>query len=294
MKYILITAAYNEEKYIRGTIESVINQKRPPEQWVIVNDGSTDETEKIIKEYLDDFKPLTLVKINNKEKKESNLGKVSRHVVACVKDALTHITVNDYQLIGILDSDITFGADYYDAIINKFSENNKLGLGGGFVYNVDGKKKMPFYENRELVSGAIQLFRKECWNEIKGLYPGGHHDYFAIISCKMYGWEVKSFPDPELEVYHHKHASVPGRSQIKAKFHLGCMDYVCGELFFYSLIRALSMIIQKPLLIGSFVRIAGYLYSAILRTPQQVPQSVKKYIKKEQNRKILKIFKLNY
>ncbi len=287
MKYVLITAAYNEEKYIRGTIGSVIKQTQKPEQWVIVSDNSTDATDSIIKEYSEKYSFITYVRHINKEKIGSNLGKVSKRVVSCVNEGLKHINVDRYELLGILDSDITFGPNLYMALTEKFRGNPSLGLGGAYIYNVTGDKKWPYSTSSNNVGGALQLFRVECWEKIGGLYPGGHHDSFAILSCRMHGWGVKSFPD--LEVYHHKHASVTGRSQIKAKFHLGCMDYVCGDLFIYSLIRSLSKLNKRPVLIGSLLRISGYFYAFLKRTPQQIPENLKKFQRMEQLRKILKV-----
>ena len=43
MKYVLVTPARNEERFIAKTLESMVAQTMPPERWVIVDDGSTDQ-----------------------------------------------------------------------------------------------------------------------------------------------------------------------------------------------------------------------------------------------------------
>ena len=50
-KYLIITPVRNEEKYIEYTIKSVLQQTVKPEEWIIVDDGSTDNTSSIIDEY---------------------------------------------------------------------------------------------------------------------------------------------------------------------------------------------------------------------------------------------------
>lgn len=284
MEYILITSAYNEEKYIQKTIESVIKQKTLPLQWIIINDNSTDNTEKIIQKYLE-IPFITYVNYENPERYVSSLGRVSKRVVACVNEAIGHIKNNNFDCIGILDADISFNENLFTELLQKFTANCKLGLGGGFIYNVIGNKKWSYFTKSELVGGPLQLFRKECWEEIGGLYPGGHHDYYAVVSSKMHGWDVRSFSD--LEILHLKNASVSDRSQIKAKFHLGQMDYVCGEMFIYSFIRAVSLIRSKPVIIGSILRVVGYLYAFSRRIPKQVPDELKTFLRKEQIKKIL-------
>ena len=51
VRYVLITPCRNEAEYARITLDSVVNQSVPPALWVIVDDGSTDETPAILDEY---------------------------------------------------------------------------------------------------------------------------------------------------------------------------------------------------------------------------------------------------
>ena len=50
-KYLLVTAARNEEQHLEQTIRAVLEQTARPVKWIIVNDGSTDATAKIIDRY---------------------------------------------------------------------------------------------------------------------------------------------------------------------------------------------------------------------------------------------------
>ena len=51
MKYVLITPAHNEERFIPKTLESMVAQTLLPERWIIVDDGSTDRTAEILRSY---------------------------------------------------------------------------------------------------------------------------------------------------------------------------------------------------------------------------------------------------
>lgn len=54
MKYptiSIVTACHNHEKYIAETIESILSQNYPSLQYVVINDGSTDKSDQIIKKY---------------------------------------------------------------------------------------------------------------------------------------------------------------------------------------------------------------------------------------------------
>ena len=50
----IIVPAYNAEKYIGKCLDSLINQTKKELEFIIINDGSKDDTEKVVKEYQDD------------------------------------------------------------------------------------------------------------------------------------------------------------------------------------------------------------------------------------------------
>jgi len=52
LKYVIVSPARNEEAFIEKTIESVAKQTVLPLKWVIVNDGSTDDTGNIVRRFL--------------------------------------------------------------------------------------------------------------------------------------------------------------------------------------------------------------------------------------------------
>src|SRR2546427_7559472 len=62
-EYVLVTAAYNEERYIERTIQSVVAQTLVPQRWVVVSDGSTDGTDQIVKTYAVKYPFIRLLRL---------------------------------------------------------------------------------------------------------------------------------------------------------------------------------------------------------------------------------------
>src|SRR5208282_429225 len=77
----------------------------------------------------------------------------------------------DYDVIGNLDSDLSFDPDYLEFLIQKFSEFPELGVAGTpFIENGYDSAKDSF-EGENHVAGGCQLFRRQCWEEVGGYVP---------------------------------------------------------------------------------------------------------------------------
>ncbi|MBO7210038.1 MAG: glycosyltransferase, partial [Methanobrevibacter sp.] len=64
-KISVILSAFNEEKFIRKAIESVINQTLEDIEIIIINDGSTDKTLDIINSYARNDNRITVIDQEN-------------------------------------------------------------------------------------------------------------------------------------------------------------------------------------------------------------------------------------
>ena len=108
MKYVLVTPAHNEERFITKTLESVVSQSSLPERWVIVNDGSTDATAEIVRTYAQRFPWIQLV-----NRRSEWIGILQRKVHA-FNTGLEEVESLDFDVIGNLDADISFDPDYLE------------------------------------------------------------------------------------------------------------------------------------------------------------------------------------
>ena len=109
----IIIPCYNAEKYIAETIQSVINQTYSNWELIIVNDGSTDGSLNIIKEFSDRDSRISFIdKINSGVSDSRNKG----------------IEKANGDFIAFLDADDVWNIDFLNWCLSKFSEDNLLGL----------------------------------------------------------------------------------------------------------------------------------------------------------------------
>lgn len=284
VKYVLITAAKNEELFIGKTIQSVINQTIKPEKWIIVSDGSTDQTNQIVEQYTHENKFIDLIALPpNKERNFSSK-------VNALNKALKKLEGTDFDFIGNLDADVTLDKSYYGDIFRIFQSNPKLGVAGGIILDCVGDKVYPQNISLNTVAGAIQVFRKKCFEKIGQYTPfkyGGEDAYMEIMA-RMMGWDVQTLT--ELKVHHHRPTGTGMGSLSKANLRSGKMFYTLGYSPLFLLVRCFYRIFDKPVLVGSILNILGYFSAFIKKEECPGGESFIKYVRSEQKERLQLFF----
>jgi glycosyltransferase involved in cell wall biosynthesis len=285
-EYVLITAARNEEAHIEKAIKSILYQTILPVKWVIVSDASTDSTDEIVKQYTKQCNFLQFLHLDREKDFPGFASKV--HVINHGYEKLRTV---EYGFIGNLDADVSIEADYYENILERFQQNPKLGLAGGFVYDEhEGLFKRRSGNNVEYVSGAIQLFRRECYEAIGGYVPVsvGGEDTIAAITARMKCWEVRAFP--EIRVIHHKNGC-DARGQLKESFRNGAMFFAIGSHPLVEIVKSFQWIRQSPFLIAAFLRLVGYFSQYCLRKRKPVNEEFIKFLRQDEFKRIKSLVK---
>lgn len=281
--YVLITPARNEESYIEKTIQSVISQTILPTRWVIVSDGSTDRTDEIVNKYKSDHNWIELLRMPEHRDRQFAAK------VHCFKAGYERVKEMQYDIIGNLDADISFDKDYFEFLLGKFTENPDLGVAG--TPFVEGSFMYDYrYTNIEHVSGACQLFRRKCFEEIGGYIPikGGGIDWTAVTTARMKGWKTRTFTDKVC--FHHRSIGTGNSSNLMARFRHGQKDYYLGGHPLWQIFRAIFQMKGKPFIIGGVILFFGYLWAFLCRVERPVPQELMKFNRGEQMQRLKKIF----
>lgn len=284
-KYVLVTAAHNEEQFIANTIISIIEQEWHPTEWIIVSDGSTDQTDHIVNNYAAHFHFIHLLRIANAHPRNFAAQ------VNAINFGIRHLKSKDFDYFGNLDADITVAPSYFRRLSEKFECNPQLGLGGGAICerSANGHFKPRKWNSVDSVAHACQFFRSSCFKAIGGCYfpmPYGAPDVYAEVAARMNSWQVRSFTD--LPVYHHRFTGSADHF-LRNYFRQGKADYSLGTLPFFELARVLRRSLDISYGVGSLVRLAGFGYSYLSREPRPVSRSFVAYVRKEQAQRLTRL-----
>jgi biofilm PGA synthesis N-glycosyltransferase PgaC len=274
--YVLITPARNEESNISKTIQAVLAQSILPRQWVIVSDGSIDATEAIVEKYVAAVPFIKLLRREGNREREFG-SKVEAFRIGY--QAIADVT---HEFVGNLDADVSFPADYFEQLLHHFRQDKQLGICGGLIVELIEGKFVAQKMSLNSVAGAVQMFRRECYEDIGGYVgiKGGGIDAAAEITARMHGWKVRTFSD--LPVWHHRRVVTGSSSIVGARFRQGASNYQLGYHPLFHLASCLSRMGERPYVLGSASMLCGYLWS-ILKRPQRVlPPEVQRYLQKEQ------------
>jgi glycosyltransferase involved in cell wall biosynthesis len=210
MKYVPVLRRVTR-RFIAKT-QSMVAQTMPV-RWLIVDDGSTDKTAEIVESYAKRFPWIEVVRRSPRADRNF-AGKVH-----AFNAGLERVQALEFDVIGNLDGDLSFPPDYLEFLMQKFSEDPELGV-GGTPFTEDGgyDTAKDSFEGENHVAGGCQLFRRQCFEEIGGYVanPAGGVDWIAVMSARMKGWKVRSFSEKRFHHYRTLGTAQRNRSQLSS------------------------------------------------------------------------------
>jgi poly-beta-1,6-N-acetyl-D-glucosamine synthase len=279
-EYVLITAARDEADYIRYALDSVVQQSQRPVRWVVVDDGSQDATTMIVQEYADRHDFISLVRISDRG--ERHFGRKASAFAAGFK----HLQGCVYDYVGNLDADISLAPDYYGKVMSEFERDPRLGIAGGIIYTNIGGRFETTDETLDSVAGAVQLFRRQCFEAV-GTYPAlkwGGIDAAAEIIARMRGWSVRKLP--VLKVYEQRRTGSAHMGPVRARARQGRRFHSLGYDPLFFLLRCVYRLRDRPIVVGSIAELVGFFGAMIRQRPIVLQSDVVRYLRNEQRSKL--------
>lgn len=246
MNYYIIIPAYNEEKFIEVTLQSISNQTLLPKKVIVVNDNSTDKTSEIISEFESKYGIFKQVL-----KVSENIHLPGSKVIQAFEKGL-EVLDDDYDFIVKLDADLILPNNYFEEIAKTFQSDNKIGMVGGFAYiEKNNEWILENLTDKDHIRGAFKAYCKDCFKQIGGLKTAMGWDTVDELLCRFYGWKIKTIA--ELKVKHLKPTGVNYNKT--ARYKQGEAFYTLGYGFTITAIAGLKLALRKkkPLLFIDYI-----------------------------------------
>ena len=273
-KYVVITPVRDEEANLPHTFECMLRQTILPAEWIIVNDGSTDNTRGIVDGYASRYPWIRGVHRENRGFRKPGGG-----VVEAFNEGYRTLQTQEWEFIVKFDGDLSFDPDYFERCFRNFEQDPKLGVGGGTIcYVIDGIKEFeeaPAFH----VRGATKIYRRSCWEAIGGFWPAPGWDTMDEVKANSLGWSTMSFKDLHL-VHHRPTGEADGFWSGLVKY--GRANYICGYHPLFMLGKFARRLTVKPPILGAFALIYGYVTGYLKGIPQVDDPAAIAYLRRQQ------------
>ena len=282
IRYVVISPVRNEQDYVRLTLDSMVAQTCRPAEWILVDDGSTDGTADIIREYIASNPWIKLVTLTDRGFYFPGTG-----VVNVFNQGYVTITAPDWAYVVKLDVDLSFEPDYFQRVLERMEAQPQLGIASGWpeLPLAAGWTKEAVQPDHPV--GPSKIYKRGAWQDMGGLLPVPGWDLADILAAQMAHWTTICFDD--ITLHHHRISGVRRSGLWSRKFLQGQFERGHGYLFVYTVAKALRTMVRERSLAEFLAKVAGYLYANIKRPPYLFPPAMRVFLRTKQRHKLYQI-----
>lgn len=276
--YVLISPCRNEAQFMRRTLDSVVAQSETPKLWVIVDDGSTDETPKILAEYMAQHDWIRVV-----PKPDRGHRAVGPGVIEAFYVGLETVNLGDFSYLCKLDLDLDLPPRYFELLIDRLEETPRIGTCSGKAYFKNSKGEMESEGiTDEMSLGMTKLFSVRCFQEIGGFVREVMWDGIDCHKARQLGWTPRSWDEPELRFDHLRPMGSSQNSIYTGRRRHGFGQYYMGTHPIFMIASAINKSRVPPYLLGGFAMLQGYFGAMLKRTTRQTDTDLQRFIRSYQ------------
>ncbi|MBL8820275.1 MAG: glycosyltransferase family 2 protein [Planctomyces sp.] len=278
-RYVLITPCRNEAEFARRTLDSVCAQTIPPALWVIVDDGSTDETPSILAEYAAKFGFIRIVRREDRGKRAVGPG-----VIEAFYAGLDMVDLGQFDFLCKLDLDLDLPLNYFESLMARMHSNPRLGTCSGKPYYVDPKTGELISEGcgDDTSIGASKFYRVTCFQQNGGFVRQVMWDGIDCHRCRINGWIACSWDDPEIRFIHLRPMGSSQQNILVGRMRWGFGQYFMGTGPLYMAASAVFRMKKRPYVIGGLCMMWGYVRSWLRRETRYEDESFRKFLRRYQ------------
>lgn len=257
-QYALITPCRNEADFMRQTLDTVVAQSVRPALWVIVDDGSTDDTPRILAEYARQHDWIRIITRTDRGRRSVGPG-----VIEAFYAGYDTIVPDDYDYLCKLDLDLRLPPKYFEILMQRMTENPLIATCSGKAYIEQHGTLISERHGDENSIGASKFYRVSHFKEMGGFIREVMWDGIDGHRCRMNGWIACSWDEPDLRFVHLRPMGSSQHSIFAGRIRHGYGQYFMGTGLLWMLATTIYRIPEKPYVIGGMLILWGWLKSAL-------------------------------
>jgi len=276
--YVLVSPCKDEAKYIEKTLRSIARQTIKPVQWVIVDDGSLDDSMAIVAQYQTEMPFIKVVH------RDTGARQVGPGVIQAFNAGLAAVDM-PYDFICKFDVDLDLPERYFEAMLGKMAADPRLGTFSGkpWYYNRAGTL-VPELCGDESSVGMIKFYRRSAFDAIGGFVVENGWDMFDGHLARWRGWRAGSRDEEDTRFLHLRAMGSSQKSLRHGRARHGEAQWRIGSHPLFFAAAAANRIKEPPLVAGALWFTMGYLRAALRGTPRLGDADFTRFLRRYQLR----------
>ena len=280
--YLLISPCRNEADYMRQTLDTVIGQSVRPAKWVIVDDGSTDDTPKILAEYASRHDWIQIVTRADRGRRSVGPG-----VIDAFYSGYDAVRPDDYEYLCKLDLDLWLPPRYFQILMERMEAEPRIATCSGKAYVKENGALRNEGHGDDTSLGMTKFYRVSRFKAIGGFVREVMWDGIDCHRCRMKGWMACSWDDPDLRFVHLRPMGSSQQSIYTGRMRHGYGQYFMGTGFLWLLATAVDRIPEKPYVVGGLLILWGWLKSLLQRKPRYADPEFRAFLRRYHARALI-------
>lgn len=277
-RYVIISPCRNEAGYMRKTLDSVVAQTARPTLWVIVDDGSSDETPAILADHAAKHDWIRIL-----AKPDRGHRAVGPGVIEAFYAGLETVS-EDFPYLCKLDLDLDLPPRYFEALIERMEADPRIGTCSGKPYVRRRGELVSERRGDEMSVGMTKFYRKTCFDAIGGFVREVMWDAIDCHKARQMGWKAVSWDHPELNFEHLRPMGSSQTSIYEGRRRHGFGQYFMGTDPLYFFATTVFRALEPPYLLGGLAMLQGYIGAWAKGTKKLDDPELRTFIRSYQRR----------
>jgi poly-beta-1,6-N-acetyl-D-glucosamine synthase len=276
LSYALITPARDEAENLRRLAACIVEQTLLPTQWIIVDNGSTDETRGVAERLAGLHDWIAVHSITGED-----AARPGAPVVRAFNAGL-EILAEAPDILVKLDADVSVERAYFERLAAAFQTNPSLGIASGKCLELRDGVWREIHVTGGHVRGASRAYRWACLQDVLPLEEVVGWDGIDELKASVFGWTTGSVPG--IAFYHHRKVGQRDGSAHARWTRQGEGSRYMGYRFWYLVLRTAHHMRRDR---AAIAMILGYLRAAARREPRYRDERVRHYLREQQSLRML-------
>ena len=286
---LIISAVRNERAHIERVVQAVARQTRPPDAWIVVDDGSDDGTLEALHSMQGDVPFMRVLSASEDGTAASTRDRLKLAAEARAwNQGLRAADWRSFAFIGKLDGDIELPPDYYETLLARFEADPRLGIACCNLLERRGSRWTRLSIPAHHVHGGIRLYTRACFEAVGGIQERPCWDMIDEAYARMKGFATRSYREPMAK--HHR-PSASGGGPLRGQARHGEAAYVSHYYLLWVALRSIKLAFARPRVLSGAAFLGGYLLAALRRTPRVDDRAYRRHVRRELRQRLTGAFR---